>query len=355
MGFFAQGRRMGLTALAILGMTAAIGSASGAASSDRPQNRERPATALPVALVQSQPEYPAVAVVQGLAGEVVVEFIVDKEGEVKGAQVVHSSNPVFDAAALAAVACWVFEPGRKDGRNVATRMRVPVVFTPAPELIAALKSGVQAIGPANPRPLMLPDGVAPVYPYDALMNDRRAELWGEVDFDAHGQAGPPVWTVPPPPEFAEAVEAMLDTCSEDTAGRPAITGKRRLHLTFNPYDGLVRISDAAAAILKRLRTEGEKAGFADPDKLDAKLQPLSEPRPAFPRRLRGKVARGQAVIGCFVDEAGQAELPHVLSATDPAFGYAACQAIAMWRFTPPRRDGQPVVVRAEIPVEFNLK
>ncbi|MDB6128188.1 MAG: transport protein TonB, partial [Verrucomicrobia bacterium] len=51
--------------------------------------------------------------------------------------------------------------------------------------------------------------------------------------------------------------------------------------------------------------------------------------------------------------AGRARLPRIVSATDPAFGWSALQAIAEWRFVPPRRGGKEEIVRARIPFDFN--
>lgn len=61
---------------------------------------------------------------------------------------------------------------------------------------------------------------------------------------------------------------------------------------------------------------------------------------------------GEALIETFIDEFGYTQLPRIISASDPAFGYAACQAIAGWQFEPPLKDGKPVVVKVRIPVEF---
>ncbi len=82
----------------------------------------------PVALKQDPPEYPQAARRDGREGEVVVEFIVDEAGEVHTPRIVRSSDPMFEAPALAAVADWKFKPGRLNGVAVPVRMQVPVAF-----------------------------------------------------------------------------------------------------------------------------------------------------------------------------------------------------------------------------------
>ena len=64
------------------------------------------------------------------------------------------------------------------------------------------------------------------------------------------------------------------------------------------------------------------------------------------------VKGGETLIEILVDEEGRARLPRILSASDEAFGYAAVQGVAAWRFDPPKRGGRPVVVRVQIPFSF---
>jgi len=82
---------------------------------------------------QVAPIYPYEARVTGRPGEVLVAFVVDEAGHVLDPHVVRSSDPVFEAPTLRAVAKWRFEPGRSNGRVVRFRMAVPVAFTVSPE------------------------------------------------------------------------------------------------------------------------------------------------------------------------------------------------------------------------------
>ena len=65
----------------------------------------------------------------GISGEVLVDFIVDTNGDVRNAFAVHSSQREFEASAVQAVSKWKFRPGRKNGHAVFTHMQVPIVFT----------------------------------------------------------------------------------------------------------------------------------------------------------------------------------------------------------------------------------
>ena len=83
----------------------------------------------PVAKFQARPQYPFEMRRAGIAGEVVVDFIVDTNGDVQNAYALRSSQREFEAAAVQAVQKWKFKPGRKGGRDVPTHMQVPIVFT----------------------------------------------------------------------------------------------------------------------------------------------------------------------------------------------------------------------------------
>lgn len=78
---------------------------------------------------QAKPTYPFEMRRAGIAGEVVVEFIVDTSGDVRNAFAARSTQREFESAAVQAVSKWKFKPGRKGGRAVATRMQVPIVFS----------------------------------------------------------------------------------------------------------------------------------------------------------------------------------------------------------------------------------
>lgn len=83
----------------------------------------------PVARVRTPPQYPFEMRRAGVTGEVMVDFIVDQNGDVQNAYAVKSTQREFEQPAVAAVTKWKFKPGRKGGRAVNTHMQVPIVFT----------------------------------------------------------------------------------------------------------------------------------------------------------------------------------------------------------------------------------
>jgi len=85
----------------------------------------------PRAILQTAPVVSAQAR-KAMPGRVHLIFIVDERGAVESPIVQDSTDPVFDAPALAAVKQWRFEPGKRDGQPVRFRMRVPITFAKGP-------------------------------------------------------------------------------------------------------------------------------------------------------------------------------------------------------------------------------
>lgn len=316
----------------------------------------------PVPTKQVKPEYPLIQRMIGFEGDVVVDFIVDSKGMVRNPFVMRSSNPALDEAAIEAVLDWRFKPGIKDGQPVNARMQVPIMF----RLDEGGKGAFEIQTTAKAQKKLPPEfryDKAPVvlnmesavYPYAPLL----AGIKGEVEFvfvvDIHGNAAVVRVVKSTGDEFTAAVHAMVNVMRFKPAlkdGQPT-QAVLRMKLKFSEHNGEVTLSRSGRKLLGKLRKPGPHPDIAAASELDEKLQPLSQKPPRFPQNLN--VETGQAVIDFLVDENGIAQLPQVVSASDPAFGYAACQAIAAWRFKPPTRNGKGVAVQVRVPVGFKLK
>jgi len=309
-----------------------------------------PTSTPPVPIGRAKPDYPFELRRDGITGEAIVEFIVNKEGKVSSAHVVRTTHPGFVAPAVEAVLNWKFKPGTKNGRKVATRMQVPIVFALSDPPGRPARETLQTMTTRQPGR----NDAGAVYPYDALIENRQETLECSALMSSSGKLINVSWKGKPSAEFQGALEAMLEATRFQPAlenGQP-VARASDFKWTFNPFDGDVRISDEAAAIVKRLRIGGEGARFPSTRELDEKIRPIEQKTPVFPTRVGGLVEGGDAIIEFFIDGSGQVQLPRIVTASEPAFGYAACQAIATWRFTPPRIDGKPVVTRLRVPVQF---
>jgi TonB family protein len=73
------------------------------------------------------PVYPHDAFVKKVEGEVLLEIVIDPAGHVVRARELRSI-PLLDAAAIACVNEWLFQPAVKHGRPVLTLAHAPVRF-----------------------------------------------------------------------------------------------------------------------------------------------------------------------------------------------------------------------------------
>lgn len=85
--------------------------------------------AIPVAISRMDPVYPASARARGIEGFVTLEFVIEADGRVSGANVVESRPAgIFDESSLRAVSSWRFQPGKMDGRPVPVKVRQTLNF-----------------------------------------------------------------------------------------------------------------------------------------------------------------------------------------------------------------------------------
>ena len=83
----------------------------------------------PVALVTTEPPYPAAAIHLRQQGVVILEAIIDPGGEVSSARILRSAGPLLDSAAERAVLRWRYRPARVGTRAVAVYLTVTVRFS----------------------------------------------------------------------------------------------------------------------------------------------------------------------------------------------------------------------------------
>lgn len=282
--------------------------------------------------VMPPPIYPKELKKRGIKGSVVVEFIVDTTGVVVATRVIQSTNPAFDEPARAAISRWRFDPGLKDGKPVNVRVQQELSFSvPVHE---------------------------PVYPFAQLLEGRDGTVTLEFSVDENEQLKRAEVRQATDPAFAKAALANLD---DEYATSPplktfvSVPGGWRVA----PYDfkangrGTITVSESTRQILKLLR-KPNSSFFIEAD-LDQRLVAVENDPPVFPLALRETHTTGVAVVEFFVDRAGVPQLPRVVEASHEDFGYAAVQAVAGWRFEPPMKNGKPVMVRAQVPVEFKYQ
>lgn len=79
--------------------------------------------------LQARIDYPVKARRAGIEGQVIVQFVVNENGNVENAEVIRGVHPLLDEAALEGVRQHAeFRPGKQRGRPVRVQFSLPVVF-----------------------------------------------------------------------------------------------------------------------------------------------------------------------------------------------------------------------------------
>lgn len=317
---------------------------------------------MPVVKFQARPTYPFLMRASGLRGEVLVDFIVDIEGRVRNAYVVRTLNPSFDDPALEAVRKWRFEPGSVRGVPVITHMQVPVIFT-LDGTRSGGDDGIQITKKADlsklpeelryDTPPKLVSMARPVYPYALFREKKEGKATVKMVIGLKGQIVKADVVEASSPEFGQA----LLTAAERFIYEPALkTGRPCLSLmsfsqqfSFDEGYQLVTEGDLDALKLEQKKPQ-QIAGLND---LDDRVVPIALPPPKFPLS-QSEQNSGEALVEFLIDEDGRVRLPRVVSASREAFGFAAVQGVAAWRFQPPQRGGKPTAVRVRQPITFAM-
>lgn len=193
----------------------------------------------------------------------------------------------------------------------------------------------------------------PVYPYELMASDVRGKARVRFAISATGKVMFATVDSADRPEFGTALLAAIEGAEFEPAkkdGRPtqSLLSHEQAFSTYDE-DRLVKREDRKLLALELKHPER----ISTPVGLDAKLKPTATKAPAFPAALYGKVAKGQAIIEFLVDPEGRVRLPRIVSATEPAFGWSAVQAVSEWKFVPPKRGGKEETVRVRVPFDFN--
>lgn len=318
---------------------------------------------MPKLIKPVEPMYPYNQARAGVDGAVLIEFVINREGQVQNPYVIESNNPAFERPALDAVMQWRFSPGLKAGKPVYVRVNQRIEFTldqggRTPAAWRIVKAKNHASLPVELRwdEAPVPKSSAfPVYPFAALQAGMKGTTRLTFVVGPEGNVVKATLVQATTPEMGLATLAMIDvwhfTPAKKKDGTPTFA-LLSLEYDFNPSGfGDVPVTHAARGILRLLEKHPEKIVSAG--QLDLLPKPISRRPPVYPITLNKVGQTGKALIEFFIDEEGDAQLPRIVSSTAPAFGYAAAQAVATWRFEPAKKGGKAVVTRVQIPIEFN--
>jgi outer membrane biosynthesis protein TonB len=155
----------------------------------------------------------------------------------------------------------------------------------------------------------------------------------------------------------EAIEAVQQwrVALHGAEGRPCQCA-HVIRLAFHA-GGIVRL---AATHLQARGSSDLASGYAEHavsvptfEELDLKPKALAQLVPPWPKALPGNTDHSGVSVTFFVDQAGRARVPSIVSATDPALGAAVAQAILQWRYEPPHKNGKAVAAVESLNLDIN--
>jgi periplasmic protein TonB len=92
-----------------------------------------PSFTLPVPLDTTPPVYPVALRRAGITGTVRVDAILDANGRLRNLKATEASDSRFITASMNALKKWTFNPAKRDGVAVSTRINIPIEYSLLPE------------------------------------------------------------------------------------------------------------------------------------------------------------------------------------------------------------------------------
>ena len=92
-----------------------------------------------------------------------------------------------------------------------------------------------------------------------------------------------------------------------------------------------------------------------PSELDQPITPERTVAPLWPSDWKTPLSEGRVTLDFYIDDEGRPRMPAVVQTDDDVLNFPAVEALSHWRFVPPTRRGEPVMVRATQVFRFQRK
>lgn len=261
----------------------------------------------------------------------VIRYVVEDDGSTGRFEVAEAPSEQATRAALDLVSVQRFRPATVRGQPVAVEYTQSVAFSGDAEKIPGLE-GIAAV-------------LDPVFPYERLLADANGRATVRFSLSASGEVAEVVVVDATHPDFGAALAAAVETWAfvpESAAAQP----EREFEYEFDRE----RVPYGARRLVEFVRSGGQISNRASG--LDERPKVLARPALAYPRALLASRTPGTAKIEFVIDRSGLAQLPRVLEASAPEFGWAAATCVNGMRFAPIRRGGKPTELRVLLPLSF---
>ncbi|HVU18100.1 MAG TPA: TonB family protein [Candidatus Didemnitutus sp.] len=299
-----------------------------------------------------------------LVGSVDIDFVVDSTGRVVNPYIVRSTNPWLERPTIEAILKWRFSPAMKGGEPVAAkasqRMKCDPTLYRFPGDSSPWKGRKEKGHKSLPDelrwddPPVSRDSAFPYYPREALMKENNGRASIRLRISPAGIVVDSSITKATTPEFGGAALAAIDNWRFIPAkrhGQPC-SAIVTINFKFDTVPGTYDVPIAYSTKLAARELLRKTPRIVDLAHLDQAPRAISRRLPPYPSSLRADGKPGKAEVEYLVDKNGDAQLPVVVSASRPEFGYAAAQAVSSWLFEPPLQHDRPVMTRCRASFSF---
>jgi len=274
---------------------------------------------------------PLIVRARGLRLEAALSYLIQEDGSTGKIELIGASSEGAVRSALDLVAERKYRPAKIRDQAVALQYRQVLSFQSLDPRVAALSGAV--------------DIVDPVYPYDRMLAQEEGNATVRFTLESNGTVKSTELVEASHPDFGGALIAAVESWSfsAEAAAEQNVREYRHDFMLANlPY---------AARRLSALQREGKKVS-SSPAGLDARPKAIARPSLAYPTGLYTQQIAGSAKIEFVIDRVGLAQVPRVVEASRPEFGWAAATLVNGMRFDPVTRGGKPTELRVIFPITF---
>lgn len=177
--------------------------------------------------------------------------------------------------------------------------------------------------------------------------DGRRAMVRSVEIAPPPPPPPPEIEEPEPPPEPEEPPPPLDT-------PPPPLDLTQLELALNPGIGDAMAGSFGFGGFAVQPDAVAEMNLFEVEDLDEPPRPLRQVRMEVPARFRQERISGLVRVEIAIDEEGHTEVLGIVESSDPALEQPAREAAAQWKWTPPRRNGEPVRARYVFPIGFRF-
>ena len=314
--------------------------------------------------LQNKVKYPEIARKANVEGRVIVQFIVDENGNVRDAQVLRGVGAGLDEEATRAISEHAeFIPGRQDGKPVAVRLAIPIVFKLGNEVESLSEQSqsseerdVYEIVEERPRLIGGIRGLQAKVKYPEIA--RKAQVEGrvivQIIVDENGNVRDAQVLRGIGAELDEEAIRVISEHAEFTPGRQdgkPVAVRLAIPIVFKLDNEFESLSDQSQSPEKQdvyeiVEQMPELLGGISA--LHAKVK--------YPEIARKANVEGRVIVQFIVDENGDVRDAEVVRGAGAGLDEEATRVIMEEaKFIPGRQRGHAVPMRMSLPIVFKLR